>query len=121
MLTAGNINSNCVEWQGCFWDLLDECIYMQKFILINVQRKLKVESRWASAIITSFSNSLIQLTGMYSMYRANTQYTFSNVVEYLILYVVAYSIGEPDYRDRVFACAPPTNLPCLFTLLLFNI
>lgn len=93
MSTAGNINSNCVEWQGCFWDLLDECIYMQKFILINVQRKLKVESRWASAIITSFSNSLIQLTGMYSMYRANTQYTFSNVVEYLILYVVAYSIS----------------------------
>lgn len=90
MLTAGNINSNCVEWQCCFWDLLDECIYMQKFILINVQRKLKVESRWASAIITSFSNSLIQLTGMYSMYRANT---FSNVVEYLILYVVAYSIS----------------------------
>lgn len=90
MLTAGNINSNCVEWQCCFWDLLDECIYMQKFILINVQRKLKVESRWASAIMTSFSNSLIQLTGMYSMYRANT---FSNVVEYLILYVVAYSIS----------------------------
>ena len=46
---------------------------------------------WVSAIITSFSNSLIQLTGMYSMYSANTQYNFSNVAVCLILYVVAYS------------------------------